>query len=192
MAAKGLSDVVFQEQVDYVNDAQKRVSGETFCYELRADFPLTGGVHEYLLPPELSYLISIFNGDQPLDELAVDDLVATLGGPGPGNYVGPQGYALVGTTLYVLPTPSEAQTLTLIYYAYSPDFNSPDELVIEHSCVMAMEHLIEAYLLLDNGETEMGVNCLTLAETDMMRVRRSERGRGGHPDRMRVVGYDQL
>lgn len=187
MSAKGLAEVSIQRQVDYVNVAQRRIAGETFCLETRATFPLVSGTYEYQLPADVSYLLAIYNGTDALNSYTLEDIMPALSA-GPENFIGPQGYALVGLTLYIVPTPAENMELDILYYAYSGDFTSDDELEITHGCVMAMEHLVEGYLLLDSGETEMGVNCIALAELDMLRVRRSMRGRGGHPARLRILG----
>jgi hypothetical protein len=185
VSAKGLGEVSIQRQVDYVNVTQRRVSGETFCLETRETFPLVAGTYQYQLPASVSYLLGIYNGADPLVSYTIDEIMPALSGT-PENFIGAPGYALVGLTLYIVPTPSEDANLEILYYAYSDEFDSDDDLEITHGCVMAMEHLVEAYMLLDSGETEMGVNCVALAETDMARARRSMRGRGGHPSRMRI------
>lgn len=188
MSAKGLAEVSFQRQVDYVNVAQRRIAGETFCLEMRDTLPLESGVGVYQLPANVAYLLAIYNGEEPLVSYTVDDIMPSLAGSGGENFVGPQGYALVGLTLYIVPTPVAADELDILFYAYTGDFASDEDIELTHACAIALDHLIEAYLLLDSGETEVGVNCMTLAETDMARLRRAQRGRGGHPGRMRLPG----
>lgn len=189
--AHQLSTLDFQQQVDYVNWMQKRVSGETFALERKTTLTLLQDVGEYALPDDLVALEGIYSGVDPLAELGPDQLLSFLSGATTAYY-GEQGYVIVGTTLYVLPVPTSAGELTVVYYARSGEFQSDDELELDAVGERVLDNLIDAYMLLDYGEPEMGVNVLAQAETDLARARRANRGRGGHSGRMRVMGESRL
>jgi hypothetical protein len=192
-----------QLELDYLDDAQKRVSAETLAIQREVSFPLVanagytadqaaadlGWSQGFLLPDDLVYLRGIFNATTPLEELTAAELLGTISGSST-SYVGPQGYLVVGRFLHVIPTPPAGTTLTLTYWARANDL--PDTLVLELTGQEARltEDLVQAYTYLDGGQPEVGVSELSRVEIDMARTKRVNRGRSGFPSRMLVAGVD--
>ena len=189
MPSHFLTTLTTQEQVDYVDSCQRRVCADTVCSETKTTLALTAGQHIYDLPDDLVELEAIFNDLIALDPLTMDDLLATLSGPGAANYLGPQGFAIVGRKLYVLPVPSAADTLTIVYVQRPPAFDSSDELMLSGHERAMMEALLDGMVVYDRGETEVGSAAL-LSYLDEARRRRAH-NRGRASVRIPVIGHDR-
>ena len=186
MVAHYLLGLSSQDQVDYVNVAQQRVAADTLALETKTTLDLTADVYVYELPADLVELEGIYNDAIPLDDLTMDELMTTLSGVGASNYLGPQGYAIVGRSLYVLPIPAGADTLTIVYYQRPPPFTSEDDLSVDGSEMELVEALFDGYVAFDRGETEVGSSIMGRYMADAQRVRAINRGPAG--PRIPVLG----
>lgn len=190
MPAHYLTHLSLQEQVDYVDTCQKRVSADTLAIVVEDTLALAAGDHEYDLPDDLVELHGIYQGETPLAELTTAELLAGLSGLGPDRWIGELSYAVVGRTLYVLPQPSAVGELTIVYVQRAPDFASDDDLVLEGDERELLEQLLDAYVTFDRGETEVGQVGLVRYLQDAKRIRTANRERGGVPSRRPVASHD--
>ena len=172
-----------QLAIDYRNDAQKRVGADTLALALKATIALTEGTATYALPADLVEFDGIYDGSTRLDALSATELLGALSG---AVFVGPRSYAIVGTTLYVLPTPTAAGELTLMYRARPPDVTSDAGVSLAGEAADLAARLAEASQLLDGGQPELAVNELARYEQDARRLRRQNRAKAGLPGSISV------
>ncbi len=188
MPSHFLTHLSLQEQVDYVESCQQRVAADTVVREAKTTLALTAGDFTYDLPADLIELEGIYNDTVALDDLTISELMAVLSGTGASNYLGPQGYAVVGRTLYVLPTPAAADTLTLVYVQRPPAFDSQAELELDGAEREILEALLDGNVVFDRGETEVGSAALARYMVEAQRRRAHNRGPVG--PHLPVIGND--
>ncbi len=177
-----------QSDINYGDDAQRRVAADTLTYQKKATLvvPDTGFVS---LPTDLIVIDGIYKDETTeLDYATSDDLLAFLSSgstQSPSNAVCA---SIVGRTLYVFPTPSEDLTLTLVYRARPVVWQSNHDFVLSGPYETLIDQLVQADLLLDNGQTTVAQAMLAQYDQTAGVMRRRAGAKPGTSGRLRRVG----
>lgn len=177
-----------QQQVDYTNDCQQRVSAQTGVLETSAPLTVPAGTAGVQLPDEVVALYAVASGADELPRLsAVDYLRYRSASLSLANVVA---WTLIGRTLYLLPNPSAATVLTLIYAKRSATIDSGSSLEVVGEYARVVERLVGSYALLDDGQPELAARALADYDADLqrLRLRAVRRGTGLGSTRIRLPG----
>jgi hypothetical protein len=177
-----------QRLVDYTNDCQKRVTAQTGILGTALTVTVPSGTGGLLLPTNLVQLYSVKSGVDEVPAIAARDYVrsVSLGSSVPAT----QCHAVIGRTLYLLPSPSVDTDVTLIYAKRSDDIDSGTQLEVSGEYERACERLVGAYILLDDGQPELAARSLADYDADIarLRLRAQRRGIGIGTQRIRLRG----
>lgn len=177
-----------QRLVDYTNDCQKRVTAQTGILETVGQVTVPPGAGGVILPAAVVSIYSVRNGSDEVSGIHFRDYAQQIsrGVSIPNRQV----YTLLGRTLYLLPSPSVAQTLTLIYSKRSDDIDSGRQLEVTGEYERVVERLVGAYTLLDDGQPELAARALADYDADIARIRlrAQRRGTGIGSQRIRLRG----
>lgn len=182
---------------DYLGYAEKRVAADTLALQKTQAFTPTlapidlsagddlGFSTAFPLPDDLVELEGIFNGSTQLVALSEDDLMGVLSGG--SAWVGDQSFCVVGRFLYIVPAPSGP--LTLLYRHLPADYAGAD-LTLTGQEGRLVTRLRDAYVYLDAGQPEVGINEYNRYVQDSLGSRRKNRTRGGTVSRIPVKETD--
>lgn len=137
-----------QSQINYVDDAQRRVAADTLCYQKKQEIiiPTTGIA---LLDPEVIRIEGLYDGAEQYAQASTDDLLSFLSGSQQASHA-TRIYSLVGRSLYVWPAPTTSLRLTAIYKARPPIADSDQALTLSGQFEHLVDHLAQAMILLDS------------------------------------------
>lgn len=178
---------VNQDALDYSNDVQYRVANDTRCLIRKTTITTSAGQRDYSLAGDVILLKAVISMGQPLPYLPVADALAFLSLPTEPNLLTPS-YFVVGTTISFVPTPTDAQTLTIFYEARPAPLTSDDEFEITGDYERLAERLIQSYKLADDGQPELAAEEQAWYDVEMPRLRRRDRSEAR--GRVRVIGWD--
>lgn len=173
-----------QADISYGDDAQRRVAADTLCYQKKATLAMpTSGTAT--LPTDLIRIEGLYNGDTPLCRASKDALLGFLSA---GIAADGLTFAIVvGRTLYVYPLPSAALTLTLVYRARPPAWDSESALTLTGPFETLTDQLVQAMTLLDSGQTNVAADRFQAYEAGAANLRRRANGKTGSSGRVRTV-----
>src|SRR4051794_17808514 len=110
--------VATQEQIDYINAANKRIACETLALETSDSPAWTAGSYTVAMPANLIRYFSVYQGTTALQEIsAVDYMRVRTGGVVATTKTV---YCAIGRTFYLYPAAATTTTIT-VHYAYRPD-----------------------------------------------------------------------
>ena len=107
---------------------------------------LIAGTQEYSLPSNYQSTISL-SWDYPLKQIQKEDVITATGTP--------TSYYIYAWSLWVYPTPTQAQTLTLLYEASQPDIADWQDSTTPTICDMAIKYLTASSLLKQKAKFDM-------------------------------------
>jgi hypothetical protein len=158
-----------QRKVDLTNDAQRRVSADTGILQEIAVITVPAGTSGVQLDPAVVRLLSVSNGlDQVQPQRAADYLEARSGGY--AFQPSTPAYALVGRTFYLSPDPSLDTDLTITYAKRSGDLDETLTLEVSGGYARAVEMIVAAYALQDDGQPELANQALADYRAEVQRL----------------------
>lgn len=182
--------ITTQVELDYANAAQQRVCADTRVLKKKATFTLNAGANTISLPEEVLRIEALSVGGVLVEPIGRVDYMRLASGAqtvGSGTQLF---FCVIGRTLYFYPANTAAQrTLDTIYsYRAAPmDSNTQFELV--GSAERLIERVASAYVLLDDGQPELGQQELSAYMADAVKLRHRQRRGTGTGNRMRIAGY---
>lgn len=176
--------VATQEQIDYINAANKRIACETLLLETSDSPTWTAGSYTVAMPDNLIRYYSVYQGTTALQEVsAVDYLRVRSGGAITTTRTV---YCAIGRTFYLYPAATATTTIT-VHYAYRPDdLDATSTLELTGYAERLVERMAGAYLLLDDGQPELAQTELVSLAEDTLKLRRRHRRSHGHGSIMRT------
>jgi hypothetical protein len=179
-----------QLDVDYVNEAQKRVCADTLLLEKKANLTFTPGNRTSLLAEDVIRITAAYAGVSRLDMVTTDEMVCETSATNETNVSETPRWAVIGGSFYLTQIPTQTYTVTIIYTARSADYESDVPLEVTGEAENLVERLAAAYKLLDDGQPERSAAELQTYETDVRLYRRLARSRGGTPRRWLTAAWD--
>lgn len=181
--------VVNQQELDYMNAAQKRLSADLRILEKRTTLTIPATVGTSVLPDEVIELTALYLDEMPLVPMTREQYLELADDAGTGTSISDLlMYAVIGRTLYFWPKPITATTLTAIYSYRAATMDSADEFELTGEAERVLERLVAAFKLMDDGQPELAQTELANYQEDVLRIRaRFIRGMG-EVERMRLPG----
>ena len=178
-----------QDAVDYSNAAQYRVVADTRCLTKVFTLTVAAGQELYGLPDDVISLLAVLDGSASLTYLSAFEALRLS--TAPNFMLVPQTrFYAVGRTIGILPVPVEAHTYQIYYEARPVPLTSATELEVTGDFERAVERLVQAMKLEDDGQPELAAEEKAGYQQDLMRLRR--RAVEPSPDRGRVIGFDEV
>lgn len=186
-----MTQITTQSEVDYIQSAQYRVASDTRVLKKKAPLTLLAGATSLTLPAEVIRLEGLFNGSDPVVPVRVVEYLQTVSASVAGWSGDLMIFAVIGRSVYLHPTPSADLTLTA-YYSYRPAaITSASSLELSGQAERLVERLAGAYLLVDDGQPELGQEELAAYYKDAGRLRHQTRRSEGMGGRISLSGRRQ-
>lgn len=171
---------IAQDTVDYANEAQMRVCGDTRILIKKGTLAVTSGTAEYQLAGDIIMLRSLIDANgREVAYLSPLDALALKSGPLNPNIVG---YYTIGATIGFYPPPSTDATYTIFYEARPEPFGSSSDFEVTGDAERLVDRLVTQMKLTDDGQPELANAELSFYLVEMPRVR--GRLRRQPPDRV--------
>lgn len=170
-----------QDAVDYINEAQMRVCGDTRLLIKRGTLTITSGTATYTLPSDVIDLRSVQDvTGQEVGFIRILDLLALQSGAaGPTQQ---SGYYTISNTIGFWPTPTADATITIFYEARPAPFQSDSSIELTGDAERLVDRLVAQMKLADDGQPELAAAEFSFYQVEMNRVR--ARPRRQQPDRI--------
>lgn len=175
-----------QQDVDYVNDCQRRVCADTGVLEKRATLVVPAAAVSVALPTDARQILAIFDGQTRLPSINPVEYMRSTTGAAVRSSA--RAWCVIGRTLYLTPTAPEDHTLTLFYAQRPADATSATTLEVTGEFERLVERLVGASVLLDDGQPELAQNELSAYDRDVARLRYRAVARTGQPGRVQLRG----
>jgi hypothetical protein len=166
-----------QRTVDHTNDAQRRVTADTEILQGSATLTVPAGSSGVVLDPVVVRLLSVTLGvERVIYQRSSDYLEARSGGY--AFQPSAPAYTLLGRTLYLTPDPSADTDLSIVYTKRSGDLDETLTLEVSGGYARAVEMIVAAYALADDGQPELAQQALAdyAAESQRLRLHAQRRG----------------
>jgi len=175
-----------QPIVNYTDDAQRRVACDTLCIQRKATLtmPTTGYVQ---LPAEVVRIEGIYLGTEQLQRASEDSLMEFLSAGSVGSQTSVAFYSIVGRRVYLIPTPSEEQTITLVYKSRPVTWQSDRALEVTGPFESLVDQLVQVTMQVDSGQTRLAADGMQTYQVEAGRLRRKAGAKPGQPGRVRQV-----
>jgi hypothetical protein len=160
-----------QRQVDYTNDAQRRVTAESEILVTTLSLTVPAGDVGGLLDPSVVRVLAAFNGTTEQVRMTPGGYIRARSGGDALSTDTDALYTIIGRHLYLLPVPTADTVLTLICSIRSHDYTSAAALEVGGEYARVVERLAAAYALLDDGQPELAQQAMADYEADMQRLR---------------------
>ena len=182
--------VVTQDSIDHINAAQIRTAADTGLLQKRATVTVPAGSPSVALPAELVEIQGVFSGTDELRCIPTVDYMRLVTGTSTQLTGGTlnTSFIVVSHSLYVWPTPAVDLDLS-VYYTYRPALvTDQSTLELQGGAERLIERLASAYLLLDDGQPELGQTELGNYQKDATRLAKRNRAAQGGGGQFRLVG----
>jgi len=177
-----------QDAVDYSNQAQYRVVADTRCLTATLDLVTVPGQQLYEMPSLVIDLITILDGANALPYVSPHDGLTMASRVDVVDLGGPR-FFTVGRLLGIYPTPTEVHTYTVWYHTRPAALTSDAELEVTGDFELAVERLVQAMKLEDDGQPELAAEEKANYLLDLTHLRRQ--ATLPTPAQGRVIGFDQ-
>ena len=182
--------VVTQNSIDHINAAQIRAAADTGLLQKRATVTIPAGSPSAVLPAELVEIQGVFIGSDELRCIPTVDYMRLTTGTDTiltGGTLNTS-FIVASHSIYVWPTPGADLDLS-VYYTYRPAIvDDQSTLELQGTAKRLVERLASAYLLLDDGQPELGQTELGSYEKDANRLAKRNRAAQGGGGQFRLVG----
>jgi hypothetical protein len=162
--------MLLQREVDLINDCQRRVTAETGILQEAASLVVPAGTAGAPLDAVVVTLLAVTLGSREVSYQRASDYLRARSGGYAFQPADPT-YTLIGRTLYLSPDPSQDTTLTLTYTKRSGDIDETQQLEVSRGYERAVELLVAAYALQDDGQPELAQQGLVDYQAEAQRLR---------------------
>lgn len=173
-----------QDAVDYVNEAQMRVCGDTRILIKRGAVLVTAGTATYPLASDVIELRSVQDSTgAEVPFLRILDVLSLQSGSGDPAQDG--GYYTISGLIGFWPTPTTDASYGIFYEARPAPFTSDATFEVTGDAQRLVDRLVAQMKLADDGQPELAAAERNFYQVEMSRVR--SRPRRQQPDRIRTA-----
>jgi hypothetical protein len=178
-----------QDAVDYSNQAQFRVVADTLCITKSLTLSTVADQQLYELPADVISLITVLDGPNgALPYISPGEALVLSTRSNVVDFQGPR-FFTIGRLIGIYPVPTSVYSYTLWYSARPTPLTSATELEVVGDFERAVERLVQAMKLEDDGQPELAAEEKANYQLDLARLRREAALPG--PAQARVIGFDQ-
>lgn len=179
-----------QETLDYSNQAQYRVVADTRCLTKSYTLTTVAGQQLYDLPSDVLDILAVLDGAQgSLGYVDVPTALAASSLTDTALLAGVRVF-VVGRKIGLLPEPDAVHSYVVWYHARPAALTSEDEFEVTGDFERALERLVQAMKLEDDGQPELAAAEKLEYASDLARLR--QQAALPMSTQGRVIGFDQM